>query len=104
MTENIDVTRKKVKYQSLHRGCKEMDIVLEQFVNKHLDYLTNEEIKIYDLLLGINDTYLYKLITNELTLIDLEFENESMNLLKQTTNLNIVKKLISMMGNNINYK
>lgn len=104
MTENIDIIRKKVKYQSLHRGCKEMDIVLEQFVKKYLDSLTNEEIIIYDLLLRINDTYLYKLITNELRLTDLEFENESMNSLKQNTNLNVVKKLISMMGNDINYK
>jgi antitoxin CptB len=47
--------RKKIIYQSQHRGCKEADILYGTFVEKYLDKLSDEELKLYLGLLKEND-------------------------------------------------
>ncbi len=59
----IDVLRKKVLYMSTHRGCKEMDIILGQFAESHINTLTDAEVLIYEKLLELSDNILYNLIS-----------------------------------------
>ena len=58
--KNIDNLKKKILYRSKHRGTKEMDLLLSNFVKKYVDFLN--EIELYELesLLNIDDEVLYK--------------------------------------------
>ena len=57
---NIDILKKKILYRSQHRGTKEMDLLLNAFVKKYIDTFDNNEIKLLDFLLNIDDEILYK--------------------------------------------
>ena len=58
--KNIDNLKKKILYRSKHRGTKEMDLLLSNFVKKYVNFLN--EIELYELesLLNIDDEVLYK--------------------------------------------
>ena len=62
--KNIDNLKKKILYRSKHRGTKEMDLLLSNFVKKYVDFLN--EIELYELesLLNIDDEVLYKWYLN----------------------------------------
>ncbi|MGN7618793.1 MAG: succinate dehydrogenase assembly factor 2 [Ehrlichia sp.] len=57
--------RKKLLYRSLHRGCKEMDIILGNFALHHIYVLSHEDIDRYEKIVNVNDHQLYKYITGE---------------------------------------
>ena len=57
---NIDILKKKILYRSQHRGTKEMDLLLNAFVKKYINTFDNNEIKLLDFLLNIDDEILYK--------------------------------------------
>ena len=66
--KNIDNLKKKILYRSKHRGTKEMDLLLSNFVKKYVNFLN--EIELYELesLLNIDDEVLYKwYLSNERT-------------------------------------
>jgi len=50
---------KRLIYQSCHRGCKEMDILLGGFIVSMLDSLTPQELLDYSALLEISDAQIY---------------------------------------------
>ncbi len=56
---------KKLLYQSLHRGCKEMDFILGEFACDNLDNLTQEELTDYEKLLEVEDVYIYDWISGK---------------------------------------
>ena len=45
---NKEILKKKIIYRSTHRGSKEMDILLGNFVKSHIDSLNDKEL--YNLL------------------------------------------------------
>ena len=45
---NKEILKKKIIYRSTHRGSKEMDILLGNFVKNHIDSLNDKEL--YNLL------------------------------------------------------
>ena len=47
-------------YRSLHRGTKEMDILLGSFVKKHVNNFEEEDLEKINELLNIDDEVLYK--------------------------------------------
>ena len=57
MTIN-EVLKKKIIYRSNHRGSKEMDILLGNFVQKHIDNLNNNDLEDLSLFLLIEDEIL----------------------------------------------
>ena len=57
---NKEVLKKKIIYRSTHRGSKEMDILLGNFVKKYVDKLTNEDLLNLDNILKIEDEVLYR--------------------------------------------
>ena len=59
MTNN-EILRKQIIYRSNHRGSKEMDILLGNFVKKYVDQLNATELKDLEKLLFIEDEILYK--------------------------------------------
>ena len=57
---NKEILKKKIIYSSTHRGSKEMDILLGNFVKNHIDSLNDKEL--YNLLeiLLIEDEVLHR--------------------------------------------
>ena len=61
---NIDNLKKKILYRSGHRGTKEMDLLLSNFVKKYINSLNESELCELELLLNIDDEVLYKWYLN----------------------------------------
>ena len=61
---NIDNLKKKILYRSEHRGTKEMDILLSNFVKKYINSLNESELCELESLLNIDDKDLYKWYLN----------------------------------------
>ena len=57
---NKEVLKKQIIYRSTHRGSKEMDILLGNFVKKYVDNLTDEDLATLDSILKIEDEILYR--------------------------------------------
>ena len=62
--KNIDILKKKILYRSQHRGTKEMDLLLSNFVKKYVNSLNESELCELELLLNIDDEVLYKWYLN----------------------------------------
>jgi antitoxin CptB len=54
-----DVRRKRLYYQSCHRGMKEMDLILGGFAEAHIDALDAGELDALERLLALPDDALY---------------------------------------------
>ena len=59
MTNN-EILKKQIIYRSTHRGTKEMDLLLGNFVMKNINILTNSELKDLDILMKMDDEILKK--------------------------------------------
>ena len=57
---NKEILKKKIIYRAMHRGFKEMDLLLGNFVKKHIDGLNDAELNDLGKLLFIEDEAIYK--------------------------------------------
>ena len=57
---NKEILKRKILYRSLHRGTKEMDILLGTFVKKHINDFDEIDLKHLDSILMLEDEILYK--------------------------------------------
>ena len=57
---NKEILKKQIIYRSMHRGTKEMDLLLGNFVKKHINKLNVAELKDLEKLLFIEDDIIYK--------------------------------------------
>ena len=62
---NKDILKKKILYNSHHRGTKEMDILLGSFVKKYIDSFTNNELYELESLLKVDYFFLYRWYFNK---------------------------------------
>ena len=60
MMTNNKTLKKQIIYRSMHRGSKEMDLLLGDFVKKHIDELNSTELKDLAKLLFTEDEVIYK--------------------------------------------
>ena len=60
MMVNKEILKKQIIYRSMHRGTKEMDLLLGNFVKKHIDELNSTELKDLAKLLFTEDEVIYK--------------------------------------------
>ena len=60
MIANKEILKKQIIYRSMHRGTKEMDLLLGNFVKKYVDELNVTELKDLEKLLFIEDEVIYK--------------------------------------------
>ena len=63
--------KKKILYRSEHRGTKEMDLLLSNFVKKYVNFLNETELYELESLLNIDDEVLYKWYLNKQTTISI---------------------------------
>ncbi len=61
--KTIENKRKRLIFRSLHRGTKEMDIIMGSFAKRFVSSFTEKELCDYDVLLTHNDPDLYNWIT-----------------------------------------
>ena len=59
MMTNKEILKKQIIYRSMHRGTKEMDLLLGNFVKKYIDELNVAELKDLTKLLFIEDEVIY---------------------------------------------
>ena len=57
---NKENLKKQIIYRSTHRGTKEMDLLLGNFVKKNIDIFSDLELKYLNDLMLIEDEILYK--------------------------------------------
>ena len=62
---NLLLRRKKILFKCTHRGTKELDILLGNFVSNHINLLKPKELDYLEVILGFNDIDLYKILTNK---------------------------------------
>ena len=62
---NLSLRRKKILFKCTHRGTKELDILLGNFVSKHIDLLKSKELNYLEIILSFNDIDLYKILINK---------------------------------------
>ena len=60
MMLNKEILKKQIIYRSTHRGTKEMDLLLGNFVKKHINKLNVTELKDLAKLLFIEDEIIYR--------------------------------------------
>ena len=60
MMAKNEILKKQIIYRSLHRGTKEMDLLLGNFVKTHIDEFNDAELKDLAELLIIDDEVIYK--------------------------------------------
>ena len=57
--ENLEILRKRLLYQSQHRGMREMDMLLGGFAQQHIESMTREELKQFETLIALPDQALF---------------------------------------------
>ena len=62
---SIDLLRKKILYRSEYRGIKEMELLLNSFVKKHINDFSIVELKQLNDLLNFDDDSLFKWYLNK---------------------------------------
>ena len=63
MDEAIETRRKRLLYQSSHRGTKESDLLLGAFAAAHLGAFTPAQLDAYETMLNENDGDLFDWVT-----------------------------------------
>jgi antitoxin CptB len=61
--EATEIRRKRLYFQSAHRGTKESDLVLGAFAEAHLASFTRAQIETYEALLNEDDGDIYDWVT-----------------------------------------
>ena len=60
MMVNKEILKKKIIYRSMHRGTKEMDLLLGNFVKKYVNEFSIAELNDLEKLLFTEDEIIYK--------------------------------------------
>lgn len=63
MTETPEARLKRMRMRSWRRGIREMDMILGPYSDTETAKLTDEELKVYDLILEENDHDLYQWVS-----------------------------------------
>lgn len=58
-----DIRLKRLYYRSMHRGCKETDLVLGQFAQAHLEALSPETLDCYEAFIEEHDGDIWHWLT-----------------------------------------
>ena len=59
------VLYKRLKFQAKHRGTKELDLLMSEFIDKYLDTLPEEDLKTFDLFLEEPESDLTDWVINQ---------------------------------------
>ena len=66
MSENQETRLKRLRYRSWHRGCKETDLILGNYIDAHMDTMNLAEIERFEAFLEEDDDAIWKWLTGKL--------------------------------------
>ena len=69
----LSLRKKEILFKCTHRGTKELDILLGNYVSNHINELKSKELDYLDVILNFNDMDLFKILTKKKKI------NEKMN-------------------------
>jgi antitoxin CptB len=78
--ENVEILRKRLRYQSWHRGRRETDLLLGRFADRHLADFDAEQLRCYAILMEQNDADLFDWVSRKKALPEY-LESDVMTLL-----------------------
>ena len=81
--DDIEIHRKKLLFRAGHRGTKEMDMLLGNFANKHINLFDEVELELFNQLLDADDDLIYKCLLDKAALPDF-MNNRVFQLLKDS--------------------
>lgn len=67
MLENKEITIKRLRYQSWHRGCKETDEILGAYADAHLQTMADADILLFKDLLDEDDGMIWHWLLGQKT-------------------------------------
>ena len=73
MISKLSMRKKEILFKCTHRGTKELDILLGNYVSNHINELKSRELDYLDVILNFNDMDLFKILTKKKKI------NEKMN-------------------------
>ena len=82
---------KRLLYQSLHRGCKETDMILGNFATKYIHKLTDAEIDLYENFINEKDWDIYAWIIGSIPLPK-EHDNKVVRMIMDGENYELENK------------
>jgi|TARA_B100000929_G_C15441323_1_gene398096 antitoxin CptB len=81
---DLETNKKKIIYKASHRGSKEMDILLGNFINKYIDLFNENELNLFDSILECDDEDIYQWILGKKDIPE-NYSNRTLQLLINTT-------------------
>ena len=81
---DLEAYKKKIIYKASHRGSKEMDILLGNFINKYVELFNKNELHQFDLILDIDDEDIYQWILGKRDIPN-KYQNRVLSLLLNST-------------------
>lgn len=68
--DDNDVSYRQALHRSVHRGCKETDVLLGQFAQSELKNFSNNQLNLYSQLIQEDDVYIYDWILSKIVVKD----------------------------------
>ncbi len=65
VSPDLEIRKKRARYQSWHRGCKETDVILGPFCDEHLESMNDAELKLFERFLEEDDDDIWKWLTKK---------------------------------------
>ena len=59
---DLETYKKMIIYKASHRGSKEMDILLGNFINKYIELFNENELNLFDSIIECDDEDIYQWI------------------------------------------
>ena len=81
---DLETYKKKIIYKASHRGSKEMDILLGNFINKYIELFNENELNIFDSILDCDDDDIYQWMIGKRD-VPTRYENRVFSLLINNT-------------------
>ena len=81
MHETVEIRRKRLHFQSWHRGTRELDLVLGGFANRHLAEFTPEQLDRYESLIANADPDIYHWVSGARP-VPAAYDNDVMELIR----------------------
>ena len=78
-----DIRVKRLKFRAWHRGMREVDLLLGNFADRHLDSFSPDQLSEFERILDIEDPYLYAWLSGAAALPE-EENSAVMQLLKNS--------------------
>lgn len=79
--ENLAIRLRKIQFRSMHRGMKELDILLGGFAERRLETLTARQLNQFEALLNESDNDLFDWITGK-SRPPAEFDHDALHLIQ----------------------